>query len=736
METIIGTGQPVILGKLTASLEGMFKDSMNPAMKDLTILTGLCAKSTIPNREPTLTTNWIENAKLEEAGILQTQADIGNIHLAMAISPIQAVTEWSGVTDSQKDLMHRMMEKNNLPPVLQKLIQVHDVDGTIRMEMDLLDVGVAKQRLAEGFVREIAHTGQLGTVPENFVYQEQKGDPGELQVQTSRGVLQSNVAFISRRVGEGEPAWTVKERGIIQRCQEDGTSVMTIFEPTGTGKTFLAKRLITDVAKSHSKDYLGSDSGWVSQKIYDKMPQAYYIGQNRVDNIVVVSPTEGGRGDINKVIDDFDQLLARRPGPCVLVIDNAQKLQFPTEGEWFNRIENTRNLLSGRRDGSGIFILGESMPENFNVSQAQEHRIGLEYLSFGKEDIGISDKKGSDVNRNAPGYTLIANKVGFDEQGLTFYRIRDRFGGKDGTSLAQGFDDKYKASHEAIVQQMTVAFISSPQIRTLIEKDSDAARFLTRSHLSAAGTNLHAQLIRALEDTTGSEFVSVTKAGTFKVDTEKLNTRIREEANLLVQRVKEVAKGKKVEFAAEQGSVTSLEEQSTAMPKEAVQAAPGDVISALKQEEGQVQNDIAALEHQLSEKRARAGSIAEALLPLKEYDPEQIQQAEASVGIAGLAETIVKGGDITAEVWNGVNITGAGERLAELAKMEGLDGQTIASLQQLGSLMGMAGTFENFGTIKPTIEILVRQIGNKELFPKTHAIVDGLQKAREVLKST
>ncbi len=509
-----------------------------------------------------LTHNYDANADLEHTGPRAGRAVIGDrLTLEVLISPVQGRAVFTGLTADQQGRLGELLSQENLPVALRDLIKVTPTpNNTSCVDVDLLSVGVSKLALTDGLCRMICKELNFGNIPDFQYSPLSKGDPRLDQVAGSFGSLRPNLNFLTRRIGDVEvPVFTHAAEALIKKAQDVGGIIASIFEYPGRGKTFVIQHIIKMLASDDdtSVRIFGLPKSYVGQRMINV--GAVGVDSPLTDSLVLVSPRidEEHPFNLKQIITDFQELCARRPiSQTVLIIDNAQDLQFPSDGEWLNQLEGFLKQLSQRRDGSGVVILGEHVPSGVNLSQFQGYRLGRVELPFTSIDLGLPKGKRREVNTSAVGYRLVTSGIVVDHEGKTFYSVMDRLYPQ--RDPPETFGDKYRESRDTIAAQMTCELLQHQVISSLF-KNPKIAAYLSYAHLNTAAGKLQSALSLALENSTSQSWVRVEKTGKIIIkNTGKLQSIIDATARGLADTVNALADNKITEAKGRNTSADSL----------------------------------------------------------------------------------------------------------------------------------------------------------------------------------
>ena len=593
-----------ILGRLEQGYRG--RDSTSPDQMITHVeLLRLCSLAESHYCQTDTKKNWRDNAGLEMDGPLSGSAQIGDTHLEVLISPVQGRLVFSGLNPGTKQKLHHTLSPENLPIGLKRIVQVSDTEDKTCVDLNLLPVGVPKLALTDGFGRELCRILGLGLVPDLQYTKIPEGDPRLNSVECRLGSLAPNLSFLVSRPGDtSEPVWTHAASIFRDESEKAQSIIAVIAEPSGRGKTLVGRDIIEKFIQSDacSKKGLGVKRDRLDSEMNHVLMNVYYAHE-RLDNLVIVSPKVENEATfkIENVMADFQRLCSMRPrGATILVIDNAQFLQFPTSGQWLNEFEEFLNTLADRQDGSGFLILAEHLPPGVNESQFQGHRLHRVELPFTSEDFGLPKGKTKEINTNAVGYQLITKALLNDPGAVIYYKVVDRLYPDKDNPPPESFGETYRTGVKALAGQMAQKLISHPEILQLF-KVKEVANFLSFSHINDSAKGLWVSLVRALEDSTTESWLEVKKNGSVVVrNPDKLKAIIDAATIGLVREVKSLAEGKIAEAEVRKGDLSTQAIETPVLGK------PIDVLVGIKswkreleKEKQQLTTRLETVEHKL-----------------------------------------------------------------------------------------------------------------------------------------
>lgn len=713
-----------ILGNYVEKMSHLVKN--NPALQRLLLISKLCSHSQIPNNDPYTTSNYLENATLEQAGTWYARAKIGDKkNVSIGISPTQGEIKLDGLDPKQKKALSTLCSRDNLPESLKDLIYLtgSNTSNPDTIIVNLITIGQSKQRFIDGFTREVLTQLELINGDQNLTidWATQPFGGEQKRIPQNYKNLRSNSTFAVAPSGVLDtPSWTIAERATLDKAIKSGSSVYSIFEPSGKGKTFLVRNIIKESEKANRTKYLGDWSNinnilGISSRL--DLNNRYLTSHERYDNLTIVSPANA-QSDITEVIADFESLLTAKTGngPVVLIVDNAHDRSFPKDGAWLDRVEGVKNLLSQRRDGSGIFILGEHEPSDFNASTTQGHRIERMLLPFTQQDLGLTVNEGNvKVNTNAPGYDLIKNRIEYDEKGKTMFGLAERIIGanKQSTPEMSKFVHTCEEEFKTLVNRMSLDLIRNPIIREMFEQRPEIANFLSRSHLGTIGEGLNHTLLTALEDTTDTAWVVVNRDGSFIIDDVRFAEIIKTAAGELVNRVTVLAKNKLPE------PLPDFTPLSPTLNPESIVAAMEKKIKELSQQKLEISAKLAYLQ-----------ALSANLINTPPEDMKIIAEGQRQIA---LLQAIITGKAISPEMWTQTDRSKILDVISSIAQIEELRPEQVTALTGLTGLLTVAQTPQDLQTMSAAINIFIQQLGTDPLFTKSDQILTTLPQALEAL---
>lgn len=687
--------------------------------------------------------NWQDNAKLERNGPLMGKTTVGDVGLEILVSPMQGRVMLSGLDEIKTNKIEEILSPENLPVGLKNIVSLTDIEGKKCINLELLPTGLPKQALVDGFSRELCRLSGVGELP-NFEYQKiPDGDQKLDLIDTKFGTLKTNLSFLISRPGDADsPVWTQAAQAFREKSQKAQSIFGIIAEPSGRGKTLISRDIIKNFINSEKcaeKSFGGCNKSRVSQEINQKLLNNFYA-YDRVDDILILSPEvkEENEFDFEKVMHDFQDVCSiRSRGTTLLVVDNAQFLSFPKNGDWLNKFEEFLNVLANRQDGSGVLLLAEHMPKGTNESQFQGHRLERIELPFTADDFGLPKGSEKEINENAVGYQLITRNLQNDPRGETYYGIAKRLYPNEDERPPKGFDEAYHNSIKTLSGNMTKALLSHPEIIQMFE-NKKISNFLSFSHINSVSKNLLASLNVALMDTTSQTWLSIGIDGSVTVkDESKLQSIIDTNATNLISKVTALAEGKIAEEQERNNFPNPPPEEKFISPElTAPPRVEENIFDRISKRRTELLDEKKLLEERIknnSIEQSKLNTINESLGDFSTEDSEFIvNQQHLVVSIKDLLN-----GEITDETFMDVLAKTKDQRnslntlFSHLGEIMGADDDVTLSLLNLGNTLSSIDNSSDWNRLSFAVKPLISTIKNSKIIEKYDSFYSNYQKAIE-----
>lgn len=710
-----------------------YSPEFNPIAGTVEIL-NLCSSAQENCKGEIGTTNWENNSELERNGPLVGKTKVGNVGLEILVSPIEGKIFLTELDETKKNKIDEILSSENLPIGLKKIVKHEQINGNECITLDLLSVGQPKQALVDGLSRELFHLLGNEEIP-NFDYRKiSKEDQEKKIIETKFGTLKSNLSFLISRPGDADnPVWTQAAVAFREKSFKAKSVFGIIAEPSGRGKTMISRDIIKSFIDMESLSSEAFGGRRLSQEINETLLNNYYAN-DRIDDILIVSPevNEESNFDFIKVMRDFKDICSNRTrGQTILVVDNAQFLNFPKSGDWLNEFEEFLNVLASRQDGSGVLVLAEHMPAGANESQFQGHRLERVELPFTADDFGLPKGTEKEVNENAVGFRLITRTLIDDPQSKTQREIADRLYPDRNNRAPSAFYEKYQKSFNTITRKIAKDLLLNEDIGILFQ-DKKISNFLSFSHISSVSKNLCASLNNALLDTTNQSWLSVGMDGSINVkDQSKLDSIVDMAARSLISKVTSLAEGKIAEEQERNNVNLPPAESSQVIQK--IKDNIFDLISArrasLAEEEKELRERIVANTNE----QKKLISISESLGDMSAENFKFI------TGHQPLMESLnfILAEKISPDNFNSVFDTLLSEKgelsqiFSHIGEIIGVEPNVNEALTNLGNTLSTISNISEWNKLSFITKILVETIKNSKFAKEYNSFYSNYQKALE-----